>query len=250
MKSDWVIEPSHYLRYLRKVRGLRASEIRIPARVLLLFGSHDFALAKRVLRAKPTKGRPWIAIARAGRRRVSVTKATIGAPAAVVMLEELIASGAKEVVFFGACGSLVPGLGIGSVILPTWAYSEEGTSRHYGGGKRARPDGRLTAALGKACMARELPCREGGVWTTDAPYRESRSRARALARQGVLAVEMEASALFNVARYRGVRAAGLFVVSDELGGDDWNAGFDDARYHRGTQNALDAVVDVLGRRGS
>jgi hypothetical protein len=57
---------------------------------------------------------------------------------------------------------------------------------------------------------------------------------------------MEAAALFQVARVRRVRLASLFVVSDELGGPEWNAGFRNPRYIAAKRRAARAVVDALG----
>jgi purine-nucleoside phosphorylase len=60
----------------------------------------------------------------------------------------------------------------------------------------------------------------GSSWTIDTPYRETRKEVQMYREEGVLTVEMEASALFSVARASGVEAAVLFTVSDSLGGLD------------------------------
>ncbi len=83
------------------------------------------------------------------------------------------------------------------------------------------------------------------MWTTDAVYRENRSRMQGLVRQGALGVEMEASALFAVGAYRGVRVASLLVVSDELAGDAWKPGFRDPGFLDGVREGLKAVADVM-----
>src|SRR5207302_488631 len=61
------------------------------------------------------------------------------------------------------------------------------------------------------------------------------------------AVEMEAAALWAVARHRGVRAASLFVVSDELGGRERNPGFEDPRFLTGKRRARRLLIDVISR---
>ncbi len=55
----------------------------------------------------------------------------IGAPYATMLLENLIAWGIKEVVFIGWCGAIDSGTHIGDIILPTGAFIDEGTSKHY-----------------------------------------------------------------------------------------------------------------------
>ena len=246
-RSDWVARPEHSIDYLRDVRKVPASRLRIPARLVLVFGGQDLRMFRRMLKAETLEWFPWLCVGRAGDHPVAVNRTTIGAPAAVISLEERIAQGARRIIMFGSCGSLVEDLHIGEAFLPTFAHSDEGTSRHYGGGRRSLPDRAMTAALREAFRRRDFPLREGGVWTTDAPYREARSRVRALAARGVLAVDMESSAIFTVARHRGARAAGLFVVSDELGGPGWNQGWDDPRFLAGKRKAAKVLVDALAR---
>src|SRR5256712_13627742 len=60
---------------------------------------------------------------------------------------------------------------------------------------------------------------------------------------------MEAGGVLAVERNRGVRAASLFVVSDELGGEGWNPGFDDPRFLAGKRRARRLLLDVILRRG-
>ena len=154
----------------------------------------------------------------------------LGAPQAVMVLEKLIAIGAKRICVFGWCGSLRPDLNIGDLVIPLRAVAEEGTSRHYPVGRR-KPgtDPELNQLLERALEQEGLPFHKGPVWTTDAPYRETASKVKAYREKGVLAVEMEMSALVTVAAYRSVRLSGLMVVSDELS---------DLRWHRGFSNPL------------
>ena len=243
--ADFVARPEHFLKYLRTTLGLRASDTRLPWSAVLVFGGQDFRAFRRLLGAEPV---PWsrrVCRGHAGRVPVAVARSFIGAPAAAVTMEEMAVLGTRAFVAFGACGSLREDLRIGSVVLPTFAHPDEGTSRHYDGLRRPRPDRALHEALGAACARRSLAHVTGGVWTTDAPYRESLRRVRSLARQGVVAVDMEASAIYAVARVRGLKAASLMVVSDELGGDGWNPGFRHAAYLASKRKALRVVRDVL-----
>ncbi|TLZ71648.1 MAG: purine-nucleoside phosphorylase [Methanobacteriota archaeon] len=243
--DDSIVRPDHFVRYLRRVVGLRPAETRLPTRAVLVFGGQDFRTLARMVGAKVLPWNRSMAVGRAGNRRVVVARTTIGAPATAIMIEEMAALGAREFLAFGACGSLVPRLKIGAIVVPTFAATDEGTSRHYGGAGRARPDTALRAALVRACEGRGVPFTEGGTWTMDAVYRETFARARALAARGVVAVDMEASAIWAVARHRGLRAASLFVVSDELGGDGWNPGFRDPAFLDGKRRALRVLVEAL-----
>src|SRR3989304_682722 len=145
--DDWVVQPERFVRYLREVHGLSAAETRLPPRGILVFGSQDLRMFARNLRARILRWNEWYARGSAGRTRIAVFRTTIGAPAAVVSFEEAVALGLRSVIAFGACGSLGNDLPIGSVVLPARAYSEEGTSRHYGGDRWSQPDPGLSRAL-------------------------------------------------------------------------------------------------------
>jgi nucleoside phosphorylase len=150
----------------------------------------------------------------------------LGAPQGAIVMEKLIALGAQRIWVVGWCGSLQPNIAIGDLIIPTTALSEEGTSAHYPVNKEKKQTNpflnkRLEDALQKA----NLPFKKGPVWTTDALYRETSEKVTEYGKRGYLAVEMEMSALINVAVYRSVQLAGLLIVSDELFSLQWHHGF-------------------------
>ena len=169
-----------------------------------------------------------------------------GAPYAVMILEKLIALGAQTVIALGWCGSLRAEAKIGDLIVPEAAYSEEGTSVHYPVTEpEPRPEAGLCRTLQSQLISAGLAFQCGRVWTTDAIYRETKDKVQAYGAQGMLAVEMEMSALFTVARYRGVALAGLLVVSDELFTLTWRHGLRDDRFRHSRRQAITAVLDSL-----
>jgi purine-nucleoside phosphorylase len=96
--------------------------------------------------------------------------------------------------------------------------------------------------------AQEPRCIVGSSWTTDAPFRETAEAIKAAQDKGILAVEMEASALYTFARAAGVRVLCLAHVTNMMGrsGDDFEKGEAD-----GTGDALrvlDAIVGALTSR--
>ena len=140
-------------------------------------------------------------------------------------LEKLIALGGKRFIVYGWCGALQPSLGVGDLILPTWAVSEEGTSPHYPTEQPPTAAAPLRQQLADHFAARNISTVAGPVWTTDAPYRETRQKVTSYAEQGILAVEMEFAAMATVAAFRGVEIAAALLVSDELWRDQWTPGF-------------------------
>jgi uridine phosphorylase len=150
----------------------------------------------------------------------------LGAPQGAIVMEKLIALGAKIIWVIGWCGSLQPNIAIGDLIIPTTALSEEGTSAHYPiGKKKKQTHPLLNKRLEDALQKSNLPFHKGPVWTTDALYRETSDKVVEYGKKGYLAVEMEMSALINVAIYRSIKLAGLLIVSDELSSLQWQNGY-------------------------
>lgn len=168
----------------------------------------------------------------------------LGAPQAVLVLEKLIALGSRVIIVFGWCGSMQPDVKIGDWLLPNYARSEEGTSTHYPmRSEKFSPDADLLTRLQDHCQQKGVPVRLGPIWTTDALLRETVHKVRAYGKEGLLAVEMELSALFHVAAYREVRLVGLLVVSDELFTLKWQPGFGSASFKRSCNQACQTILD-------
>ncbi len=170
-----------------------------------------------------------------------------GAPHAVFGLETLVAQGARRFWVLGWCGSIQKEIRIGDLLVPTGAVSEEGTSPHYPiGATEPGPDPRMLSALMGDLTSRGLAPRAGKVWSTDAIFRETVGKLRSYRSQGILAVEMEMSALFTVAIYRRVSLGGILVVSDELSEHSWRHGFGTAELKNASKEACRAVLDLAG----
>lgn len=150
----------------------------------------------------------------------------IGAPVAVINIEELIAFGAKRFIVIGTAGSLQKDLGIGEITLCSEAIIDEGTSRHYISDQRSvRPSYEWHAKLLAYLRNQGISPKEGKSWTTDAPYRETIEKVIELQNEGVLSVEMEISALFTLAKFYEVDISSLFTISDSLANLEWSPGF-------------------------
>ncbi len=167
----------------------------------------------------------------------------VGAPVAVMCLEKLIALGAKKVILYGWCGSLQEELRALDVLLPTEALSEEGTSAHYMDEQvpvAASPA--LHKELGEILATADFSYQSGKIWTTDAPYRETRTKIAEYAAQGIFGVDMECSALCAVAAFRGVELAAVMLVSDEVWRQPWQPQFSRKAFKRKSRNLLNLIV--------
>jgi purine-nucleoside phosphorylase len=180
-------------------------------------------------------------------QRYSLVGPVIGAPYAVMVLEKLIAHGAKKILFIGWCGAISSSVKIGEIIVPTGSFIDEGTSRHYEAAenKLAAPSQQMLGGITQILKNHRLPFHEGIVWTTDAIYRETPEKVGAYQSQNVLAVEMEISALFTVGEFRKVNVAGILVVSDDLSSGMWKPGFKERRFKRTRKQVSEVVVTLF-----
>jgi uridine phosphorylase len=185
---------------------------------------------------------------------MSVTGPFIGAPYGVMLLESLIAKGARAVIVLGWCGSLSQDLVPGDLLVVEKALVDEGTSRHYmdlsGDLPTVHADAGLTASLAEALGASGLDVHfQSTIWTTDAIYRETPEKVAWYKDKGASAVEMECSALFAAAAFRKIPIAALLVVSDSLARDDgaWEPGFYKKRFKAMRKQACGVAMALTGK---
>ncbi len=167
----------------------------------------------------------------------------IGAPHSVFLMERLIALGAREFIIVGSAGGLVtPG-----VYLCNKAVRDEGTSYHYlPASTYAYASMELSMRVASALTVNKVKFQVGPSWTTDAPYREMRSAVVYHRSRGVRTVDMEAAALYAVARMRQVKAVAIFEVRDLVLGQ-WHPGIQLQTSPESRAKIAKAVVSALKR---
>lgn len=152
---------------------------------------------------------------------------TIGGPFAVLIAEQLQASGTRLIVGLTSAGRVSPELPLPCLVVATSAVRDEGASFHYlPPGKEVSCPGEVPAIIAKELTGIGWSVRTGKVWTTDAPYRETAGQLASWARQGVLAVEMQAASLFAFGVARAVSVAAVAIVSNatDYHGDQFDTG--------------------------
>jgi len=172
-----------------------------------------------------------------------------GAPYAVLLMETLMAWGARDILYFGWCGSISDNVETGDIIVPTEAVIDEGTSAGYEkqAGEISYPSGDINQKIQTVLDTRGIKYHQGRIWTTDAIFRETREKIEHFQSQKALAVEMELSALFTVAEFRGINVGAVLVVSDELASFTWNPGFNDKRFKQSRMAAAEVIKDYVSR---
>jgi uridine phosphorylase len=155
--------------------------------------------------------------------RLALVHPGVGAPMAAAFLEELIARGVSAVIACGGAGVLVPDVALGHVIVPISAIRDEGTSYHYlPASREVGPTDEAVGTIIATLEHHDVPFVTGKTWTTDALYRETRTKLERRVGEGCLTVEMEAAAFFAVARFRGITFGQLLYAGDDLSGDVWD----------------------------
>jgi uridine phosphorylase len=134
---------------------------------------------------------------------LGVVGCAVGAPFAVLIAEELFASGCRLLISMTSAGQLVPLREPPYFVLIDKALRDEGTSYHYlPPAEFSHADPLLLERVVGGFTERGLAVEHGATWTTDAPFRETEGAIAAMRDRGLLAVEMEAAALYAFAQAR------------------------------------------------
>jgi uridine phosphorylase len=244
------LTPGAFLAYRLQQMGKTAAQNAVHPTVLLAFQTRIADHLVHETHARPAgEGFSTQTVApfwngTLGGAPISIQRLPVGAPMAASAFELLIESGARTFIVAGIAGSLTPNVPIGGIVIPTGALREEGTSYHYlPPDVEPVPDAELTEALVVAAEARGITPGVGRVWTTDAIFREMGWKVRRYSAAGILAVEMELSALLAVAQVRGVRLAAVLAISDELF-HPWTPGWHIEEFLAGSRAAANIALDV------
>ncbi|MFO7925664.1 MAG: nucleoside phosphorylase [Halobacteriota archaeon] len=152
-----------------------------------------------------------------GGRELSICSTGIGSPSAAIAAEELAAVGVETFIRVGTTGALQSDIEIGDMIVATGAAKDEGTTKRYEAATvPAVPDYDVLSTLVDAAETRNAPVHVGPIATDDAFYAESDEYVDAWSEAGLLCVEMEAAALFTLARRKGLAAGAICTVDGNL----------------------------------
>jgi len=178
-------------------------------------------------------------------RSVGVLGRAVGAPFAVLVAEQLFAAGCKLLLSVTSAGQIVPQGTPPYFVLVDEALRDEGTSYHY------RPPSTY-ASLNPSLRERltgefssvPVPVHAGRSWTTDAPYRETESAIAAARGERILAVEMEAAALYAFAEARNRSVVCFAHVTNQMAVEEGDFEKGEANGVRDALSVVRASIDA------
>jgi uridine phosphorylase len=244
--SPSVFSPSALLREARRQKGLATANV--PSVCILDPDGDILRRLKKTKQAQPLETWPCYhtdlyTFSLAG-QTAGIIGCAVGASFAVLIAEELFASGCRHLLSVTSAGQIVAPNPPPYFVVIDRALRDEGTSYHYAAPSEfAEADAHLVATVAKALRDGGLAALIGPSWTTDAPFRETAEAIEAARAKGILAVEMEAAALYTFARARRVSVLCLAHVTNTMGlaERDFEKGDSD-----GTTDAL-RVIEIAAK---
>jgi len=178
-----------------------------------------------------------------------VLAAGLGAPAAVITMELLVALGVRRFVQLGTAGALGESLSPGQVVMCERAWRGEGTSVHYSGDSdpwAPLPDRQWLQTINENLIRNQSPVELVSAWTTDAPYRETAADVQKFLGLGISTVDMETSAVYAFASAQDhVAAVSVFVISDQLTTTGWQPWFHRSEVKAALRGVADRLIPFL-----
>lgn len=159
-----------------------------------------------------------------GGKTLGIFHTMLGGAGSAAMLEELIAMGAKRVLYFGSSGALDRNLVEGHLIVPTAAYRDEGVSYHY----MPASDYLEISTAAHLCEifdSLNISYVKAKTWTTDAVYRETRANMEKRKSEGCAVVEMECASVMAVGQFRNIPVYQFLYAADCLDAAQWDRRF-------------------------
>src|SRR5260370_5754116 len=200
--SPSVFRPAALLREARRQKGL--TDVEVPAICILDPECDIVRRLRKENRSKPFESWPCyhtqLEVFELAGQTVGIIGCGVGARFAVLIAEELFASGCRFLLSLTSAGQITPSGPTPYFVVIDRALRDEGTSYHYASpSDYADAPPRLLEAAIEAVKHSGPRTISGASWTTDAPFRETIEAIQAATDRGILAVEMEAAALYAFA---------------------------------------------------
>ncbi len=182
-------------------------------------------------------------------KRITATSTGMGCPSTAIAVEELARVGVTSFIRVGSTAALQPGIEPGDLLVSHGSLRNDGTTAAYAHpGYPAVPDlavaTSLTRNAERMAEGAEFAVHSGLNATDDAFYAETPEWISELSRLGILNVEMESSALFIVARLRGLRAGMICACSSNLVAGESLYGEKNTRLKDGWMRSIEVALET------
>lgn len=246
--SPSVFEPAALLREARRQKGLAVADV--PPICILDPDGDIVRHLKKSGEAKRFEAWPCyhskLYTFGLASETVGIIGCAVGAPFAVLIAEELFACGCRGLISLTSAGQIVPAGRPPYFVVIDRALRDEGASYHYAAPDTfAEADPRLCAAAMVTLTGTGLRVFTGASWTTDAPFRETAAAVEAARAKGIMAVEMEAAALYSFARRRNAAVLCLAHVTNTMGLTEGDFEKGEADGAKDALTILEAAVNTM-----
>lgn len=173
---------------------------------------------------------------------IAIYQSAVGSPACVSNAEELFAMGVKNMLLVGNCGCLDDKMEEYSIIIPTAAIRDEGTSYHYEPvSDETEINPIMVDLIEDFIKSKSIKYSKGKTWTTDAVFRETRDKLNKRKSQGAITVDMECSAMNVLSKFRGVNFGQIFYAADNLGAEE----YDPRHLALSSEHGMDSKIKII-----
>lgn len=171
-----------------------------------------------------------------------------GAPMSALLIEELIFLGGRCFITVGAAGYIGEKDDIGQLVLVDKSLRGEGTSQYYQKkGLFSYPHLELNHHIDDYLKSKEINISHVSTWATASVYRETPSLLDALVKNKVKCIDMESSAMFSIAQYRGIPLSVLFYLTDCFHDLMWEPFFTDEKSISASEKLLGLAIDFISQ---
>ncbi|WP_058997305.1 nucleoside phosphorylase [Haloarcula sp. CBA1127] len=178
-------------------------------------------------------------------RELTICSTGIGSPSTAIAVEELEAVGVETLIRVGTTGALQEGIEIGDMVVANGAAKDEGTSQRYESkAVPAVPDYDVLSSLVDAAEANDEDVHVGPIATDDAFYAETDEYINDWEAAGLLAVEMEAAALFSLCRRKGLRSGAICTVDGNLVEGTQKGETEDEELPEKAKNNVERAIEI------
>jgi uridine phosphorylase len=176
-------------------------------------------------------------------KKVTVGNGGFYAPDSAFVTEILCTGGVKTLVRLGSCGGMKQEMTVGDFVVVDKVIRGDGATRYY-------VDDNFVSQVDKdiskklvTIFEKQGKVYQGGCWTTDAMFRETKEIVNSYIDKGAICVDMVTSPFVTVSNLYKTRVAAVLVVSDNL--LTGQMGFADFRLFDAEEKMTKTIFELL-----